>query len=101
MDGSDIPKGEDKSSRTSSELSFGSTLVYATKEDLITRCNTDMGSNDFVSPRDSYKKDLFDESQMTTTLPPFKESLEHSNRHSHYCCDETHAASLSRIIYQS
>ena len=96
MDGSDIHKGEDKSSRTSSELSFGSTLAYAPKEDLITRCNTDMGSNDFVSPKDS-----FDESKMTNTRPPFKESLDHSNRHSHYCCDETHAASLSRIIYQS
>ena len=96
MDGSEIPKSEYMSPRTSSDLSFGSSLAIAPSEDLITRCNTDMGSNDFVSPKDS-----FNESKMTTARLPFDDSLDHSNRHSHYCCDETHAASLSRIIYQS
>ena len=101
MDGSEIPKSEYMSPRSSLDLSFGSSLANASSEDLITRCNTDMGSNDFVSPKDSFNKDSFDESNMTTARLPLDESLDHSNRHSHYCCGETHAVSLSRIIYQS
>ena len=104
VDGSKMPDIEDKPSRTSSDLSFGSNnSSHDSKEDLVNRCNTGIGLNNLVSPKESCKKDSFDEStcKTTTALPPFKKSLDHSNRHSHYCCDETQTASLSRLIYQS
>ena len=99
VDGSGIPKYKDRTSTSSLEPSFNRKTADATKNELMSRCNTEKGINKFVVGKDSLRQDSVDGSN--SELQPFRQSLEHSNSHSHYCCDETHVPTLSHIIYQS
>ena len=103
VDGSEIPNHNDRPSTSTLDSSFNRKSTGAIKHELISRCNTEKGIKEFDVRRESLGQDAVEASNCRTTtgLPPFRQSLDNSNNHSHYCCDETHVASLSRIIYQS
>ena len=104
VDGSETSERPDSFfDSTSSNFSFDRNSSSSSKGELLNQSRTEINPNSFIMTKKSLAENSEEEitCKASAELPHLNKSMDHSNCHSHYCCDETNVTRMSQIIYQS